>query len=180
MYVCPLNRDIYIYIYIYIQVNYLSHILVGRLITNILRKDKQKIIWYNLIIRKLSVKCLFLNNWEMPKRWIIIDSCYAVVFYPPWPLQCYLGEHISYFLCCMQKCFPFPLFRMQQIKGNSRHMHAGFEDVTNKITVCQTLSLMLMIDGLTLLYNWHYWYQCCEIWDLSALADKVGIVFETS
>ena len=58
-------------------------------------------------------------------------------------------------------------------------MQAWRMSLTN-LTVCQTLSLMLMIDGLTLLYNWHYWYQCCEIWDLSALADKVGIVFETS
>ena len=70
----------------------------------------------------------------MPTRWIIIDSCYAVVFLPTMATSMlyYLGAHISYFLCCMQKSFPFPLFRMQQIKWNSRHMHAGLEDVTNK------------------------------------------------
>ena len=48
-------------------------------------------------------------------------------------------------------------------------------------TVCQTFSSMLIIDGLTLLYNWRHWYRCCEIWDLSTLADKLTIVFiETS
>ena len=48
-------------------------------------------------------------------------------------------------------------------------------------TVSQTFSSMLIIDGLTLLYNWHHWYRCCEIWDLSTLADKLKIVFiETS
>ena len=102
-------------------------------------------------------------------------------FYPPWPLQCYLGAHISYFLCYMQKSFPFPTFCMQQIKGNSRHLQAGLEDVTNRNCLPNLKSLMLIIDGLTLLYNWHHWYRCCEIWDLiSTLADKLRIVFETS
>ena len=39
-----------------IQVNYLSHILVGRLITNVLRKDKQKIVWYNLLMKAFNKK----------------------------------------------------------------------------------------------------------------------------
>ena len=39
-----------------IQVNYLSHILVGRLITNVLRKDKQKIVWYNFLMKAFNKK----------------------------------------------------------------------------------------------------------------------------
>ena len=67
-----------------------------------------------------------------------IGSCYVAVFYllnftHHCPLQFFLGAHISYFLFCMQKSFPFPTFRMQQLKEIADYdLHAALEDVTNK------------------------------------------------
>ena len=99
--------------------------------------------------------------------------------YPPWSLQCYLGAHISYFLFCMQKSFPFPPLIFACNKGNSRHLHADLEDVTNK-NCLPNLVLNVNWWSHSAVYNWHHWYQCCEIWDLFTLADKLRIVFETS
>ena len=127
----------------------ITHILVGRLITNVLRKDKQKIIWYNLIIRKLSVKCLFLNNWEMPKRWII-DSCYAVVL-PTMATSMLPGcTHLLFPLLHAEK-FPFSTFSHPTKKITDICMQAWRMSLTK--TVCQTLMSLMLIDGLTLLYK---------------------------
>ena len=116
----------------------------------------------------------------MPKRWI--GSCYAVVFY----LRnfTHLGHFnvtwvhtsaISFVAC--RKVSLFHLFTCN--KENSRYLHAGLEDVTNKNSLP---NLLLNVNwwSHSAVYNWHHWYQCCEIWDLSTLADKFGIVFETS
>ena len=74
--------------------------------------------------------------------------------------------------------FPFSTFSHATKEIADICMQAWRMSLTK--TVCQTLSLML-IDGLTLLYNWHHGrYQRCEIWDLSTLADKLRIVFKTS
>ena len=75
--------------------------------------------------------------------------------------------------------FPFSTFSHPTKKIADICMQAWRMSLTKM--VCQTLSLML-IDGLdhSAVYNWHHWYQSCEIWDLSTLADKFGIVFETS
>ena len=98
----------------------------------------------------------------MPKRWNI-DNWY-VVFYPlnftnhghP---RC--GFSFSFVAC--SKISLFHLFACN--KGKSRHLHAGLEDVTNKNCLPQTLSLML-IDGLTLLYNWHFIIGTIMLWNL--------------
>ena len=74
--------------------------------------------------------------------------------------------------------FPFSTFSHETKEIADICMQAWRMSLTK--TVCQTLSLMLN-DGLTLLYNWHHCrYQCCEMWDLSTLADKLRIVFKKS
>ena len=79
----------------------------------------------------------------------------------------------------MHKSFPFPPFRMQQRKEQtSECMHAWRMSLTK--TVFQTLSLML-IDGLTLLCTIDIiGTNVVKFLDLSTLADKLRIVFETS
>ena len=145
--------------------------MLGILITNVLRKDKQKIIWCNLIIRKLSIKSLFLNNWEMPKRWI--DSCYVVVFYllnfthhGHFNVTWVHTSPISFVAC--RKVSLFHLFASN--KENSRHLHAGLEDVINKncLPNLNVLNVKLMVSF------------CSTKFNLSTLADKLRIVFKTS
>ena len=112
-----------------------------------------------------------------------IGSCYAVVFY----LRNF--THLGHFnvtwvhtsaisFVAWRKVSLFHLFACN--KGNSRHLHAGLaQDVTDKNSL-PNLFLNVNWWSHSAGYNWHHWYQCCEIWDLSTLADKFGIVFETS
>ena len=76
----------------------------------------------------------------------LVCSCVLPV---PWPLQCSLVSHFSYFLCCMrQKGFPFLPSACN--RGNSRpdiSMQAWSMSLTRTVGH-KTLSLML-IDGLT-------------------------------
>ena len=118
----------------------------------------------------------------MPKRWI--DSCYAVVFYllnfthhGHFNVTWVHTSPISFFAC--RKVSLFHLFACN--KGNSRHLHAGLEDVTNK-NCFPNLVLIVNWWSHSAVQYWHHcsWYQCCEIWDLSTLADKLRIVFKTS
>ena len=69
----------------------------------------------------------------MRKGWI--GSCYAVVFYlrnfthhAHFNVTWVHTSPISFFAC--RKVSLFHLFTCN--KGNSRHLHAGLEDVTNK------------------------------------------------
>ena len=119
----------------------------------------------NLIIRKLSVKCLFLNN--------VLNFTHHGHFNVIWVHT----SPISFVRC--RKVSLFHLFACNKLKEIADTCMQAWRMSLTK-TVCQTLSLMLIIDSLTLLYNWHHWYRCCEIWDLSTLADKLRIVFETS
>ena len=83
-------------------------------------------------MKAFNKKSLFLN-WKMPKRWI--GSCYAVVFYlrnfnhhGHFNVTWVHTSAISFFAC--RKVSLFHLFACN--KENGRHLHAGFEDVTNK------------------------------------------------
>ena len=121
----------------------------------------------------------------MPKRWII-DSCYAVVFYllnfthhGHFNVTWVHTSRISFVAC--RKVSLFHLFACNKLKEIAEICMQAWRMSLTK-PVCQTLSLMLIIDGLTLLI---YTIDTLVpmLWNLgpvSVLADKLRIVFETS
>ena len=77
--------------------------------------------------------------------------------------------------------FPFSTFSHATKERADICMHTGLEDITNK-NCLPNLVLIVNWWSHSAVQYWHHcsWYQCCEIWDLSTLADKLRIVFKTS
>ena len=110
----------------------------------------------------------------MPKRWI--DSCYAVVVVPTMATSMLPGcTHLLFPLLHAEK-FPFSTFlrATKKIADIMICMHAGLEDVTinilnkNCLPNLNVLNVKLMVS------------LCSTKFNLSTLADKLRIVFETS
>ena len=104
----------------------------------------------------------------MTKRWI--GSCYAVVFLPTMATSMLPGcTHLLFPLLHAEK-FPFSIFLRGTKKIEDICMHAGLEDVTDKncLPNLNVLNVKLMVS------------LCSTKFNLSTLADKLRIVFETS
>ena len=96
-------------------------------------------------------------------------------------IQCYQGcTHLLFPFLHAEK-FPFSTFSHATKERADICMHTGLEDVTNK-NCLPNLVLIVNWWSHSAVQYWHHcsWYQCCEIWDLSTLADKLRIVFKTS
>ena len=101
-------------------------------------------------MKAFNKKVYFLTGKCLKDEWVVVMQLWFICsILPTMGTSILPGLHTTFFFFAFRKVSLFYLFACN--KGNSRHLHAGLEDVTDKNCLQKPYPLML-IDRLTLLY----------------------------